>query len=321
MGAVLALDMSATDEWSTFSDQDFLAAFGGSAGDETFFAEEAAKYDFSYRRLTREERDGAILSVLKRLDGFTEVGAHRHGIWTDSWEETRQRYVKSGGDIEALDPPFMGATPIVRLRGDYAIPKDPAFEHHWFRVFRHWIFKKFLGEQGPSRVFEFGCGSGFNLATIAQFFPDKELVGLDWAQPAVDLVDHVAKDHGFSLSGRRFDFFNIDKSIDVGPSAAVTTFCALEQTGERFSEFFNWLMEAKPGLVISMEPSVENYDQDDLHDYLAWRYHTHRKYLDGYFAAVRDAASQGKAEILWDRRPKFGSFYHEGYSLLIWRPT
>ncbi len=149
----------------------------------------------------------------------------------------------------------MGATPIIRLGGDYAIPRNSSFEHWWFRVYRQWIFKKFIG---PSRRFlEFGCGSGFNLATIGRIRPELELVGLDWAQPAVDLVNQVATDHELKLKGRRFDYFNLDKSVDIGPGATVGTFCSLEQTGERYKPFFDWIMRSKPDLVISMEPAIE----------------------------------------------------------------
>jgi SAM-dependent methyltransferase len=305
-------------DWNLFTADDFLTCFGAPASDESLIADEVAKYDFGWRRLTRNERDDAILGILKRLDGFTKVGEHRHGVWTDSWEETRQRYLKSNQDIEALDPPFMGSTPIVRLMGDYAIPRDPSFEHYWFRVYRQWMFKKFIG--ASKRFLEFGCGSGFNLATIGKLKPELELTGLDWAQPAVDLVNQVAKDHKLNLTGRRFDYFNLDRSVNIGPGAAIGTFCSLEQTGVRYTDFFYWLMERKPDLVISMEPGIENYNQDNLFDYLGWRYVSHRQYLNGYFSDVRRAALEKRAEILWDCRPGFGSFYHEGYSLIVWRP-
>lgn len=310
--------MTMTQIWSEFTIDDFLAAFNAAKEDRKHFEAEAQKYNFRWRRLTQEERDAAILSILQRLDNFTKVGEHRHNIWTDSWEETRQRYLNSNRSIEALDPPFMGSTPVIRLSGDYAMPHDAAFEHYWFRVYRQWLFRKFIGDS--NRFLEFGCGSGFNLATIGKLRPDLDLVGLDWAQPAVDLVQQVAQDHGLKLTGRRFDYFNLDKSVDIGPGAVVGTFCSLEQTGERYKMFFDWLMEMKPDLVISMEPGIENYDTNNLYDYLAWRYVSHREYLNGYFTAVRAAAEDGRAEILYDNRPGFGSFFHEGYSTIVWRP-
>lgn len=308
------------NQFKSLKIQDFLNSFGGKPGEEIYFAEEATRYDFSWRRLNIDQRDAAILSILQKIDGFSKVGEHRSNIWSDSWERVRQHYVSSGREIDALDPPFMGATPIIRLNGDFAIPKDPSFEHHWFRVYRHWLFKKFLNDEAIESIFEFGCGSGFNLVKIAQLFPQKILIGLDWAQPAVDLVNQVAKDHKLNLSGQRFDYFNLDKAVPVDGHSVVCTFCSLEQTGKRFAPFFEWLLERKPKLVISMEPAIENYDQTILYDYLALRYVEHREYLNGYFSAVRDASAAGKVEVLHDHRPQFGSFYHEGYSTIVWRP-
>jgi len=309
------------NRYEKLNKSDFLTSFGADPSEEIFFVDEASKYDFSWRRLERDERDAAILSILQKIDGFTKVGEHRSGVWSDSWERVRKQYILSGCKIEALDPPFMGSTPIIRLNGDYAIPKDPAFEHHWFRVYRNWLFKKFLNDEKINKVFEFGCGSGFNLVRIAQLYPHKDLIGLDWALPAVDLVNQVAKDHNLNLTGRHFDYFSIDETIPIDTHSVVCTFCSLEQTGKRFVPFLEWLIKKKPKLVISMEPAIENYNQDNLYDYLAWRYVEHREYLKGYFLFLRAASAAGKIEILHDHRPQFGSFFHEGYSTIVWRST
>jgi hypothetical protein len=167
---------------------------------------------------------------------------------------------------------------------------------------------------------EFGCGSGFNLATAARMFPEIELTGLDWSPSAVDLVNDIGRTQGFNLKGRRFDFFNPDDDIAVGPDTVAMTFAALEQTGPRCTIFAQWLLEKRPGLVVSMEPIRENYADDSLFDYLAIRYHEHRQYLSGYSTWVRRQAAEGRVEIIADFRPGFGSLYHEGYSVLVWRP-
>lgn len=298
---------------------DFMRAFGAAPEERSVIAAEVGKYDFTYSRLDQAERDAVILGILDRLDGFTQVGAARHGIWEAAWSEVAERYAAAGGALDALDPPFMGATPILRLGGDYARPKVAAFETHWFRVLRRWLFHKYL--IGRPRVCEFGCGSGFNLVTLAGMSPETELVGLDWSPSVVALMDDVARDHGLRLSGRRFDFFEPDPSFAFGGADDVAmTFCALEQTGDRFGTFVDWLVERRPGLVVSMEPAIELYDPSLLFDSLTIRYHKHRKYLDGYFTRIGALAAEGRVEILAQRRLNFGSLYHEGYSLLIWRP-
>lgn len=303
----------------TYSVADFLDTFGAPAEDAAVIADEVAKYDFTYARLPQAERDEVILGILKRLDQFTQVGAHRHTIWESAWSDVSDRYKQSGGDLASLDPPFMGATPVLRIGGDYARPSDPAFETHWFRVLRTWLFNRYL--VGRKRVCEFGCGSGFNLVTLAAMSPETELIGLDWSPSAVELMDDIGRRHGLRLSGRRFDFFAPDAGFDFGgPDDVAMTFCALEQTGERFDTFAKWLVERKPALVVSMEPAIELYRPESLVDDMAIRYHTHRKYLNGYFSFVDGLAERGQAEILMRRRLGFGSLYHEGYSLLVWRP-
>ena len=152
-----------------YSASDFMRDLGASENESTLIAAEAAKYNFRYRRLDQAERDQVILSILEKLDSFTKVGAHRKQVWEDCWSGAKNAFLNAEGDIAALDPVFMGAHPIVRLRGDYARPEDPKFETHWFRVMRRWLFARYL--TGEAKAFEFGCGSGFNLAAAGEMFP------------------------------------------------------------------------------------------------------------------------------------------------------
>lgn len=298
---------------------DFVRAFNANTAERAVIADEVAKYDFSYRRLTLAERDQVILGILGKLDAFTKVGAHRHAMWESCWSDAKAAFAATKGDLNALDPQFMGAHPIVRLDGDFARPNDPKFETHWFRVMRRWLFTRYL--TGATKIHEFGCGSGFNLATAAQMFPAAELVGLDWSLSAVKLVDEIGKSSGFNLTGRRFDFFDPDPTVPVGPDTVAMTFAALEQIGERFVTFADWLLAKRPKLVLSMEPILDFYDPASLVDDLAIRYHTHRGYLTGYYAWVKTQADAGRVKIMQSLRPKFGSLYHEAYGVLAWRPN
>ena len=306
-------------ESQTYGVDDFMRTFGAWESERRAIAEEAGAYDFRYRRLDQADRDRVILGVLEKLAQFTVVGEHRSDIWESCWSGAKKAFLEAKGDLNALDPEFMGSHPIIRLHGDYARPEDPKFETHWFRVMRRWLFTRFL--TGASAVMEFGCGSGFNLAAAGQMFPGIALTGLDWSQSAVELADHIGQSQGFNLKGRRFDFFNPDNEVPVDSDTVVMTFAALEQTGPRCTIFAEWLLTRRPRLVLSMEPIVEFYDPASLFDLLAIRYHTHREYLKGYESWVRKQAAAGRVEIVASFRPGFGSLYHEGYSVLVWRPV
>jgi hypothetical protein len=301
-----------------YSVVDFIRDLGVTNEESALIADEAAKYNFRYRRLEKTERDEVVLGILEKLDSFTKVGAHRKQVWEDCWSGAKNAFLDAKGELAALDPVFMGAHPIMRLHGDFARPDDPKFETHWFRVMRRWLFARYL--TGEAKAFEFGCGSGFNLAAAGQMFPDIELMGLDWSPSAVQLVDDIGSKHGFNLKGRRFDFFDPDPTLPIGSDCVVMTFAALEQTGSRWTAFAEWILAKRPKLVISMEPIFEFYNPRSLVDHLAIRYHTHRDYLSGYYSWIKAQAEIGKLEIALSLRPGFGSLYHEGYSLVVWRP-
>ena len=70
-----------------------------------------------------------------------------------------------------------------------------------------------------------------------------------------------------------------------------------------------------------MEPIEDLYDEDNLADYLALRYHRKRGYLSGFLPRLRTLETEGKIRILEIRRMFFGSLYHEGYSFVVWKPA
>lgn len=69
-----------------------------------------------------------------------------------------------------------------------------------------------------------------------------------------------------------------------------------------------------------MEPLLDLYDETNLVDALAIRYHRKREYLFGFLPHLKNLAALGKIEIMEIRRLYFGSLYHEGYSYVAWRP-
>ena len=103
-----------------FGAEDFIRAFQAetaSSAERAVIADEAAKYDFTYRRLTQAERDSVIFGILEKLDTFTQVGAHRHAMWESCWSDAKAAFASAKGELASLDPVFMGAHPIVRLGG------------------------------------------------------------------------------------------------------------------------------------------------------------------------------------------------------------
>jgi len=277
-------------------------------------------FDFRYATVTDKAFRSTVLSVLKAIDGvaLSRSGPGRKGDWERGWGETLERFIASGCSLDALVPPYIAKHPVSRLFGNYIRPASTRFELDFYTIYRHWLFRTWLRDF--PRIDEFGCGTGYNLAIMARLFPDKELTGLDWAESSIRLVQAIAQAHAPRLTGRRFDYFHPDEDLEMGPDTALITLNSMEQLGDDFHPFLDFVLEKRPGLCINSEPLLELYDPGDLLDYLAIRYHEKRNYLRGFQPALRKLRDEGRIAILKEQRVRLGSLFHEGYSIIIWRP-
>lgn len=279
-----------------------------------------AETDFRYRKLIGAERDQVVLDVLKRIDSgpLPVAGKDRKGRWEMGWSENLESFLREDGDLSQLVPKYVRPNQVVRLGREYVRPLNPQFELAFYSVLRLWLFSEYLAE--AESVYEFGCGSAYNLVALAKLFPEKRLHGLDWAVSSVRLVDAIAEVHHLNMRGRQFDFFAPDPSLQLTAPCAVVTMCALEQVGAQFEPFLQFLLQKSPGLCLNLEPIYELYDENHLVDYLAMCFHKQRGYLSGYLTRLRQLEAEKRIEILKTHRTKFGSLFHEGYSFVVWRP-
>jgi hypothetical protein len=100
----------------------------------------------------------------------------------------------------------------------------------------------------------------------------------------------------------------------------VITLHAMEQLGGGFAPMLDYLLSVRPGICLHLEPIAELYDPALLFDWLALRYHEKRNYLSGFLTALRAREAEGALTIHEVRRLRFGSVFHEGYSLVVWTP-
>ena len=78
-----------------------------------------------------------------------------------------------------------------------------------------------------------------------------------------------------------FDMFTPDYNLKMPNNSGVCTCASLEQLGNNYHKFLDFLFEKKPKIIINMEPIIEFYDDTNLLDYLAIKYHNKIKYLNG----------------------------------------
>ena len=305
----------------SLSVEDFSRLFGTSVDDfDDECREFISKTDFRYRKISHAERDQTIVEILNRIDSgrMTIAGKAAKSRWEKGWTENLENFVAKGYDLNELIPKYVRPDQILRLYRNYVMPLEANFEFNFFTVLRLWLFKRYLKQFGT--IYEFACGTGYNLPLLAELFPQKNLYGLDWIEASVDLVNLIGEKHGMNIVGRLFDMFSPDYSLKIAKNSAIMTIGGLEQLGDGHKAFVEFLIEKEPSLCIHVEPLCELYDKNNLLDYLAVRFHEARNYLRGFLTNLKKLERENKIEIIKTQRMYFGSLYHDGWSLLIWRP-
>ena len=132
-----------------------------------------AACDWGYEPLKQKERDSIIISLLERIENrkLTIVANEDKSRWDTGWGENLKAFQESNGDLDALIPKYIRPGEIIRLNGELVRSRDPNFELNWFKIFSRWFFLTHLSSYDT--IFEFGCGSGINVAILAEMFPEK----------------------------------------------------------------------------------------------------------------------------------------------------
>ena len=266
------------------------------------------KYNFSYQLLSGKERDSVVIDILNAFDrGFTKTGdVNKREI---GWRENLDRFVESG-NIDDLTPHYYKRNPL-RLRGEFILPDDATFEVSFFDVLRTWVAEKFLSS--VKNVYEFGCGPAHNLISFQKLHPEKRYVGLDWAKSSQEIIEAINID---SISGMKFDMLS-PPDFNIKPDSAVVTIGALEQLSNKFEPMVDYWLKQPVSIFVHLEPIIEFYE-DNLLDYLAKKFTEEREYLNGYLTHLR---KRKEIEITTATRVRFGSLFHEGWNLIVWRKT
>ena len=79
-------------------------------------------------------------------------------------------------------------------------------------------------------------------------------------------------------------------------------------------------MKNSTRLVVHVEPIGELLDQNNLMDYLSLEYFKKRNYLSGYLTRLQELESRRKIQVIKAQRSHMGSFFIDGYSIIVWRP-
>jgi hypothetical protein len=276
--------------------------------------------NWEYQEIEGCELNGLIESAFERVvnKGFTQVKNHDSSRWEKGWGENLEEFKKSNHNFNSLMPKYIRPDMPIRLNGKFIKTFDKNFEHNWYSVLRDWFFRTELKDFDC--IYEFGSGSGHNIAELAKIYPNKKIYGFDWVQPSVDIILDMRDKLNLNVDGSIFNFFMPDFNLEIKPNSAIITMGALEQTGNEYKDFFDFLMQKKPAACFHFEPIYEHYNKNILFDYLAARAHEEKNFWKGAIPFLKDLESNKKVKINKSRRISFGSLALEGYSQLFWKP-
>ena len=132
---------------------------------------EITELNFNYRKPTDNEFESLILEILKKIDTDTQVigASEREKVWFDGWNENLEMYRDSDFNEESLTPKFVRPGNPIRLNQSYVFPEDDNFELNFIKIYRLWYLEKYFSD--VENIYEFGCGTGFNLLAANSLFP------------------------------------------------------------------------------------------------------------------------------------------------------
>lgn len=276
-----------------------------------------SEYNLEYRELTTLERDNYILHVINVLTSdITKAGDHRIMEWENGWGENLNKFSETK-NIDDLIPRYHGKNRIVKWMGNVVMPITENFDYKIHICFVDAILQHYL--KNVNNVFEFGCGPAYHLIRLKEFNKDLNLNGSDWTKASQDIIKEINKVLDTNINGFNLNFFKPDNSIDIPKSSGIYTVAALEQVGDKFKEFVNFLIEKKPDICIHMEPIDELLNDDNLIDSLSIRYFRKRNYLDKFLPYLEELEKNNKIEIIVKQKIYSGSYFIEGHSLIVWK--
>ena len=276
--------------------------------------------DTEYKIYSGSQREKLIIEILKSIDSDKQIiGApERTDVWNDGWNENLILLKNNNYQLDSLLPKFIRKNKPMRFMGEYILPNEKNFEHEYFNIYRSWLFEKYFSDYDS--IYDIGCGSSYNLVELCKQFPKKKIYGFDFVQSSVDIVNEISKFYNFNSEGKIFDIINPDFNIHLDENSLIFTAGVIEQVAGKFDKFIDYILQMKPKLVVNSEPIYELYDQENLFDYLAAKFHYKRGYTRGYLPKLLELEKEGKIEIIKLKRLNFGSLLMEGCTCIVWKP-
>ena len=258
-----------------------------------------------------------LLSLSISGQNLRTVGQDDPFVWNTGWSEIAD--FLDGGEIatNSLKPQYFHKNVECWLFNRLVEPKTP-FLKYW--VSNNWcvLFSTHLSD--VPNVDEYGCGTGINLLLLSKIFPEVKLAGYDWAEPTKRILQQLSWQEQKTIEHEQFNMLRPHEIQQMSNGArGLVTVHALEQLGENWERFLQFVLNSAPALCLHIEPLVELYEDGDDKDSYFKFYHKKRGYLSGFLPRLIELEKLGDIEIVELKRIPFSGLHHEAYSILKWK--
>lgn len=241
---------------------------------------------------------------------FKVAGEHRQNDWETGWGGDGVYY--SDDEYNNLPYYFKNNT---HIRVGRKVYRDCAgfAEVDLLRALQQVVFKEQLPKIGTQTVFEYGCGTGSNIAFLQSIMPGLQFYGSDWVNSACNKLITNKILHEDKV--RLVNYF--DRGTFSGSPVPYVAFtnASLEQSGDRYTNFMDYLISNKLCLGgIHIEPIRELLDIDNPLNLQSYQYAEKRGYLTKFYQYMKSKS----VDILLAKDFAIGSKYINGYQVICW---
>lgn len=280
--------------------------------------ERFASLNLNFNNLSQEEFNEYLIDVINVItNDIVSSGAHRINEWEVGWGENYKIFFNTKNILDLI-PKYHSKRNYVRWQGNIINPEDKRFDYWIHTVFVDSIISHYL--EDCKNIFEFGCGPAYHLLRLTSLMPEKGFWGADWTKASQNIIQEINNNLNTSITGINFDFFNPNYNFEFPKNCGIYTVAALEQVGENFKPFIDYLLKKRPNICVHLEPIDELLNSKKLTDFLSIKYFRKRNYLKGFLPYLEDLESKGIIEIIKKQRIYSGSYFIEGHSLVVWKP-
>ncbi len=263
------------------------------------------KLERTSRRLSATELSEVFKYVKERV--ITQKSKPEKDQWEKYWEEM----LNSGQDHPSffLKKRFQN---IYRLNGSFAEINGDTVCVSVLQEILSKINSLYLKD--CDFLVEFGSGTGSNIKYISELNQNISSFGSDFSESSLGILKRKGL-NSFFFDMKNPSLSSLPKIVQENLNrTAFLTSGSMEQLGDAWRNFVDFVLEVKPSKIINIEPIYEYYDDSEF-DSLARQFHLNKKYFSGYVNFLKD-----KKIHLIEHRHKFGTLFDEGFNTIITSP-